>query len=753
MPVSLTNPQKTLSKDLTRKLILIVLAIFTVTSVFSLWFYSYEAKKTYRETHAEYLAYLTDNLQLPLWNVDRDWIASICSTFSQNEVVSLLKVTSEEGEALFTMVKESEPSLVVSGRPVFHRDMPVGTVELGFTTRLYQKNNLQMLFRSMLPMLFVVIGLMIANSLLFSRLVGKPLNHLMTRIERISAGNYSEPDSHFEHIEIARILDKFNRMAGRVRERESSLVEANQKLASEILDRQQAEQARLESERRYQQLVEELPVGVFRSSAEYDGRYVMVNPAFIKMLGYGSIDDLGEKSVKRMYRDPRMREMVLEMLFREGTVKGLEIELVRSDGRSLAGLVTAHVVADPQGRPQYIEGIIEDITARNYLEKQMRQAQKMEAIGTLAGGIAHDFNNILASIFGFAEAARMRYERGQDVRKYFDEILDAGLRARSLIKQMLTFSRQTEVKKEAICLGPIIKETIKFLRASLPAMIEIKRTFLVEDGVVWADPTHIHQILMNLSTNSAHAMRERGGVLEIRLDDAEVPGESGLDRLSPGRYMKLSVIDNGHGISPEIQERIFEPFFTTKTRGEGTGMGLAVIHGLVSDMGGAIGVESRLGQGTGFHVYLPKMEGGNLDGQDAPRRMPKEGSARILLVDDEEGFMRTGQEILEQLGYAVVTAADGLAAFEIFKRNPSHFDLVVSDVAMPKMTGLELTKKIKMMRPAIPVILSTGYKEGIDDAVRQNLDICDILLKPVLARELTEAIQKALEPITTRNGP
>jgi|GEM_PF-959985 len=745
MTAVLKNAQKKLSKDLTRKLIFIVLSIFTVTSIFSLWFYSHESKKTSLSNHSEYLSYLTDNLQLPLWNVDQDWITSICSTFSKNEVVSLLRVSSEEGDILFSMVNEHEPSLVVNKKPVFYNEVLVGTVELGFTTRLYQKNNFQMFFRSMLPMLFVVLGLMIANSLLFSRLVGRPLNHLMTRIEEISAGNYREQDSTFEHFEIARILEKFNYMANRVKERELSLLETNKKLESEIIDRQEAEKARIESERRYQQLVEELPVGVFRSSADYDGRYVMVNPAFIKMLEYKSAGDLTQKTVKQMYRDPHMREMVLEMLFREGTIKGLEVELKKSDGRSLAALVTAHVVADSQGKPQYVEGIIEDITARNNLEKQMRQAQKMEAIGTLAGGIAHDFNNILASIFGFTEAAKMRYAKGQNVEKYFEEILSAGLRARSLIKQMLTFSRQTEVKKEAICLGPIIKETIKFLRASLPAMIEIKRTFAVEDGVVWADPTHIHQIVMNLCTNSAHAMQEHGGMLEIRLDEVQVSEENGqLDRIEPGRYVKLSIVDNGHGISPEIQERIFEPFFTTKSRGEGTGMGLAVIHGLVSEMGGAITVESRLGQGAGFHVFLPKLEGGNLDGRISTPCSPKEGSERILLVDDEEGFVRSGKEILEQLGYEVVTAANGLEAYEIFKKDPAFFDLVVSDMAMPKMTGLELVKMVKRIHANIPVILCTGFKEGINEDVKQYAGLCDILLKPVLARELTEAIQKAL---------
>jgi PAS domain S-box-containing protein len=740
---------KTLSKDLTTRLIYIVLSIFAVTSLFSLWFYSYESKKTYLATHSEYLTYLIDNLQFPLWNVDKEWISSICSTFAKNEVVSLLRVASEEGEELFSMVNEREPSLVVNKKLVYYNEVFVGTVELGFTTRLYESSNRQMFYRSMLPMLFVIFGLMIANSLLFSRLIGRPLNHLMTRIEEISAGNYNGRDSKFEHLEIESILDKFNYMADRVKERESSLLEANKRLENEIAERLAAEKGRIESERRYQQLVEELPVGVFRSSAESDGMHIMVNPAFIKMLGYTTAEELTSKSVKHIYRDPQMREIFLSMLIREGTIKGLELEFKKSDGRPLAALVTAHVVTDNQGKPQYVEGILEDMTERNNLEKQMRQAQKMEAIGTLAGGIAHDFNNILASIFGFTEAARMRYAKGQNVEKYFEEILGAGLRARSLIKQMLTFSRQTEVKREAICIGPIIKETMKFLRASLPAMIEIKRNFTAEDGMVWADPTHIHQILMNLCTNSAHAMRERGGVLEIGLAEVTVDGDNvTIDRLKPGRYLRIDVIDNGHGISPEIQERIFEPFFTTKTRGEGTGMGLAVIHGLISDMGGTITVSSEPGHGAAFQVFLPRFEGELSGDRDLPFSSPEEGCARILFVDDEEGFIQSGREILEQLGYLVVTAANGQEAYEIFRQNPGAFDLVITDMAMPKMTGLELAKKIRE-DAAIPIILCTGYKEGINGDLRQSIGFCDILLKPILASELTESIQRALDKEAT----
>ncbi len=755
---------KSLSKDLTTRLIYIVLVIFAVTSLFSLWFYSSESKKSYLATHAEYLAYLSDNLQVPLWNIDRDWIASICTTFARNEVVSLLRVAGEDGDELFSMVNEHEPSLVVNRRPVYYKGILVGTVELGFTALLYRKSNNEMFFRSILPMLFVIFGLMIANSLLFSRLVGKPLNHLMSRIEDISAGNYSDRNSTFEHAEIENILEKFNDMATQVEKREVSLLAANKQLESEIAERQLAERRRIESDRRYQQLVEELPVGVFRSSADYDGGYSMVNPAFVKMLGHGSAEEMLGKSVKNVYRDPLMRDIFVEMLHREGTIRGLVLEFKKSDNRSLTALVTAHLVTDGQGRPQYVEGIVEDITERSNLEKQMRQAQKMEAIGTLAGGIAHDFNNILASIFGFTEAARMRYGKGENVDKYFSEILDAGLRARSLIKQMLTFSRQTEVNREAISIGPIIKETIQFLRASLPAMIDIKWSLAADNGVVLADPTHIHQILMNLCTNSAHAMREKGGMLEIFLDDLKVVTDGGCAEpfagLPPGDYLQLSVVDNGHGISPEIQERIFEPFFTTKPRGEGTGMGLAVIHGLIRDMGGAISVVSRSDEGAAFHVCLPKYAGPGLDHGKGEPTAPAAGSARILLVDDEEGFRSSSREVLEQLGYQVAIAADGLEAYDIFMRRPHFFDLVITDLAMPKMTGLELTRRLKEKNPALPVILCTGHNEGLGEGLHHGLSkgagkglnstgadsrgFHAILLKPVLAKELTAAIQGVL---------
>lgn len=735
--------KETLSKALISKLTYTVIIIFVVINVFSFWIYSQESKNTYTIKHSEYLSYLNDSLELPLWNIDRDGVESICNSFSKNEIVSLLKVTDEDGDVLFSMIHEDEPSLIVEKNPVYYRELIVGNVELGFTKRLYQKNNYQMLARGMLPLLFVIIGLMVASKVLLNRLIEQPLNHLISRIEKISEGNYQEQSQTFKHFEIKKILEKFNIMANRVNKREGSLVQINLQLEAEITDRKQAERDLRESQRRYQQLVEDLPVGIFRASAEYDGKYVMVNPAYAKMLGYDSEEDLMNHEAKDVYKSPEMRRVFLEMLFQEKTIQGLNLEFRKKNGQSIEALVTAHVVTDKKGEPLYLDGLIEDVTERNSLEKQIRQTQKMEAVGTLAGGIAHDFNNILASMFGFTEAAKMRHAKGQEIEKYFDEILDAGLRARSLIKQMLAFSRQTEVARGATHLGPIIKETVKFLRASLPSSIRIKQDFRVKNATVWAHPTQIHQILMNLCTNSSHAMGDRGGVLEIIIDEVVLDDSNNLKLrdLLPGEYIKLSVVDGGHGIASDIIDRIFEPFFTTKARGEGTGMGLAVIHGIVRDMAGTITVESVPGEGSCFNIFLPYYRGESKT-TEAPVYSPRKGKGNILFVDDEEGFLLTGKEFLEALGYEVTTTTDGLEALKVFQRNSEYFDLIITDHDMPQITGLKLAKQISELRNDISIILCTGFSVDIDDSSKESSGISDVIMKPLLGKELAEAVQK-----------
>ncbi len=739
------QPKRSLSQDLTKKLISTVASIFLITTLCTYGLFTYQSRTSYNQKATEYLDYLRDSLEVPLWNIDNDWIKSICDSFAKNETVALLKIKGEDGATLYETGNDEKEGLISRTSIVRYNGQSIGSVEIGLTTRIYKKSNYQIIGGSILTMMLVVTGLAFSTKLILNRILNKPLNHLMHRIDQISSGEYRERSERFNHMEVAIILEKFNQMANEVKSREDSLIETNRMLESEISDRKEAEKALRRSEHRYRQLIEDLPVGLFRSSPEAQGPFLMVNPAFIKMFGYASKDQIADQSVKEFYQDPDMRRHVLDMLYSEDSIQGIEMEFKKRDGSTLVGLITAHMIKDTEGAPTHIDGIIEDITTRKQLERQIRQQQKMEAIGTLAGGIAHDFNNILSSMFGFAEAAKLKNASGEKIDTYINEILSGGLRARSLIRQIMAFSRQTEGQKTATAIAPILKETIKFLRASLPAMIEIKQTIISSEAMVWADPSQVHQIIMNLCTNAAHAMHAKGGLLDIKLDDIQLENEADIlyGQLKSGTYARLTVCDEGEGIRKDHLERIFEPFFTTKERGEGTGMGLAVVHGIVEAMGGAISVESEVTRGAAFHVLLPMFEGesGYLEDQ---YRMPERGKGTILLVDDEQGFLAAGKEILEQLGYDIIPAGSGAEALDVFAPRRDRIDLVITDLVMPKMTGLELAQRLRLIKPDIVIILCTGFSDNAMPINKEALGIFDIVMKPLLAGELTRTIEKAL---------
>jgi len=381
---------------------------------------------------------------------------------------------------------------------------------------------------------------------------------------------------------------------------------------------------------------------------------------------------------------------------------------------------------------------------RQRLQTRLMQVQKLEAIGTLAGGIAHDFNNILSTVLGYTELAKLKLEQGQAIAGELDEVLKAGIRARDLVRQILTFSRRAEIQRTPLLIVPLIKETVKFLKASLPATVEIRQHLTDSQSLILADPTQIHQVLMNLCTNAMHAMPD-GGRLEIRLDELDLDEELSLayKGLKPGRYLRLSISDNGRGIPPGIIDKIFDPFFTTKGRGEGSGMGLAVVHGIVADMHGAVAVDSQPGQGTTFHVLFPALEG-VVDTRDQAPEALRNGHGRILFVDDEEGVLASGRGILEHLGYEVDAFASAAAALESFALNPAAFDLVLTDMTMPKMTGLEFAALIRKIRPGIPIMLSTGFSVVLSEERIARLGIQALIMKPLVAGELAEAVYHAL---------
>ncbi|MDY6989466.1 MAG: PAS domain S-box protein [Thermodesulfobacteriota bacterium] len=388
---------------------------------------------------------------------------------------------------------------------------------------------------------------------------------------------------------------------------------------------------------------------------------------------------------------------------------------------------------------------VRDMTQTKRLEDQLRQAQKMEAIGTLAGGIAHDFNNSLAAIMGYTEMAMGDALEGSSLQRDLREVLRAGMRAKDLVKQILAFSLQTDQELRPIQARPIVQEALKLLRATLPTTIEIGRD-LESGSVLMADPTQMHQVLMNLCTNASHAMGKNGGVLKVSTKVEELDADFGAryPDISPGPHLKLTVSDTGHGMDASILERAFDPYFTTKEKGEGTGMGLSVVHGIVKSHGGTITAYSEPGVGASFNVYLPVVKTEVEEDLHVQESLPT-GTERILFVDDEQSLVTLGKQMLKSLGYEVVARMSSPYALETFEAQPDSFDLVITDMTMPTITGDNLAVQLMKIRPDIPVILCTGFSPSITEERAKALGIRGFLLKPFLKSDMAKTIRRVLD--------
>ncbi|MHB8791329.1 MAG: hybrid sensor histidine kinase/response regulator [Desulfobulbaceae bacterium] len=411
------------------------------------------------------------------------------------------------------------------------------------------------------------------------------------------------------------------------------------------------------------------------------------------------------------------------------------------------GLLTLH-------DGNYLLGMARDITERQQAESErqqlrtkLSQAQKMEAIGTLAGGIAHDLNNILTPIFGHLELARLKMDPDFPAARHLAEVQRAAERAAYMVRQILTFGRLDSGDMIPVEVHLIVKEALKLLRATIPSTIEIRQRIDPHCGAVRANPTQIHQVLINLCTNAYHAMRENGGILSISLQPIVLSANdlSNTISLRPGAYLQLKVSDTGHGIDQAIQEKIFEPYFTTKGLDEGTGMGLAVVHGVVTRIGGHVTVHSEPGRGTTFHIYLPVLEE-NLSPREAAHEGPMPGGTeRILIVDDEEMVLNVEQELLTSVGYQVTVATTPGEALTRFREHPDAFDLVVTDMTMPGMTGMELARKIMAIRPEIPVILCTGFSDLTNEEAAKLQGIREYVTKPLVAQTFSRTVRNILD--------
>ncbi len=421
--------------------------------------------------------------------------------------------------------------------------------------------------------------------------------------------------------------------------------------------------------------------------------------------------------------------------------------------------VRSFPIFDDRGRVELVVEHVRDITEQKKLEAErmsyeahIQQIQKMEALGTLAGGIAHDFNNILVAVIGYAELTLNAMDKNSPHHQNLQKILQAGMRARDLVNQILTFGRQEKRELKPLQPGLQIKDALDMLRSTLPATIEIRQNFAADVDHVMVDPTQIHQIIINLCTNAAQAMEEDGGQLSVALSQVELAGHvvSTHPGVQPGSFIRLSVQDTGKGIAPEIIDKIFHPYFTTKDKGKGTGLGLAMVHGIVKSYGGFIDVKSKAGQGTTFHVFIPTIAQPPLNEDYLGADLPT-GNERILLVDDEPLVIEVIQEILSLQGYRVTAAGGSLEALAMVQQAPHDFDLVVTDMTMPKMTGERLSLGIKNIRPDIPVILCTGYSDKLSGKSAVDFGIQEIVMKPINQADLVKTVRSVLDK-TAANG-
>ena len=505
----------------------------------------------------------------------------------------------------------------------------------------------------------------------------------------------------------------------------------------DITEQKLAEDALQESEEKYRSMMESMKDPIYICSPDFRVEYM--NPSMIQRTGH---DATGEKCFKALHD---LDEKCSWCMHDEAQQpEHCEADIVSpKDNRSYH--VSSSSIVHEDGTISKMT-VLRDTTNLKKLETQLQQAQKMEAIGTLAGGIAHDFNNILGGIIGYAELAKMKAPEDSNVIAYLDKMIKSSDRAADLIKQILTLSRQHKQKQRPVQVRHIIKETLSLLRATLPTTIEIRQDLAKNAGVVNADPTQMHQVIMNLTTNAGHAMQENGGVLEVTLANVELDdlsAEKHLD-LAAGSYLRLTVSDTGHGMTSEIRERIFDPYFTTKDTGEGTGLGLSVAHGIVKTHGGTITVYSEPGKGTTFHVYLPLILEEEREVKESEEPLPT-GSERILFIDDEEVLLEIGSQILEQLRYEVVPEKSSVQALELFRAEPDKFDLVITDMTMPHMTGDKLARELMIIRPNIPVILCTGHSRLVSEEKAEEIGIKAFVMKPLVMRNLAETVRKVLD--------
>ena len=591
----------------------------------------------------------------------------------------------------------------------------IGSIEVGFSKE-YINNHIRtvtavLIFSLMGGSILLCLGLYT----LACRYIIEPLEDFTKTLKEINPEHFSSRVKIYRKDEIGTLATIFNRMADNMEKSHNSLQE---------------------SENKYRSMMEAMSDPVYICSPEFKIEYI--NQAMLQKIGRDATGELCFKAIFDLNkRCPWCRFDKIQ----QG--QSMAFDIISPDGNQFYHFSSAAIV--------HSDGVISmltvlgDTTELKKLENQLIQTQKLESIGVLASGIAHDFNNILTAINGYTEIALMGTHDDLSLKKNLEKVLQASERARDLVSQILTFSRKSKEERKRVQIHLIIDEVIKFLHASLPSTINIQQQIDVENDTVLADPTRVYQILMNLCTNASHAMMQNGGILQINLKNITLDSNftAPYPNMEPGAFIELTVSDTGHGMSPDILNRIFEPYFTTKEKGSGTGLGMAVVHGIVESHNGCIKVDSEPGKGSTFYVYLPVSVMDIKTEKEAKEPLPT-GDERILFVDDEDALLEVGEQILKKLGYDVVGKTSSMEALELFRTKPDQFDLVITDMTMPDMTGDKLSKEFRKIRADIPIIIYTGYSESLPEEKAKGIGINAFIRKPIIIKDFANVVRKVL---------
>ena len=538
----------------------------------------------------------------------------------------------------------------------------------------------------------------------------------------------------------------------KIAERTGNLYLRETEELSKIISRlKQTETSLMKSERKLRNIIEHSNELFYLHDTDHN--LIYVSPKSSDFFGYPP-DEAKFKWMELLTSNPINQagfEITQKAIQTGEKQKPYILEGRRKDGTKIFLEIEESPILDENGKTVLIAGAARDITAKRLaeeekekLETQLRQSQKMEAIGTMAGGIAHDFNNILSIILGNAEMAIRDVPEWHPVKEILDEVRQACLRAKDVVRQLLHFSRKSEMQLRPLDIGVILRESLKLIRSTLPSNIEIRQDFDEDIWTILGDPTQLNQILINLSTNAADAIGNEGGILSVSLENIEITRHDPKLNLEPGRYVKISIRDTGAGITAEVMERIFDPYFTTKEVGRGTGMGLTVVHGIVETHNGRINASSTPGKGTAFEVFFRSVDATPVDEVQAKNTLPH-GRETILFVDDENAIVKLNKARLEGLGYQVIGTADPHEALELFRHKSIQFDLVITDMTMPNMMGDELAAEIMTIRPDIPIILCTGFSGRISEEQALENGIRAFVMKPFGINELAETVRKVLD--------